>query len=150
MRCLCHCSSMFMGEGVVASEGPCFTTFSRCWCCSRGIRSLATWRKEACTDLRKNREALCTRAACKRSVWYQFIFCRVPPCKSNMSRRVACSVSSSPFQWRLATKIHVKRNRSSLGLDQRPGISIARSRAEHGHVYHGWFSWTQYNIVILI
>ena len=106
LRCLYHCSSMFRGKGVVPSEGPCFTTLSHSQCCARGVRSLATWKKEGCTDLQKSGEALYTRSACKRSLWCQFISCRVSPCKSNMSRRVTCSVSSRPFHWRLATETH--------------------------------------------
>ena len=92
------------GEGVVPSEGPCFTTLSRCRCCARGVRSLATWRKEVYTDLAKKQEALCTRSACKRSLWCQFISCRVPPSKSDISRGVPCCVSSRLFQWQRAAQ----------------------------------------------
>ena len=97
MRYLCHCSSMFMGEGVVPSEGLCFSTLSRCQYCARGIRSEATWGKEVYADLQKTGKR-CTRSACKRSLRYQFISCRVPPSKSDITR---CAVLSefAPFHW---------------------------------------------------
>ena len=138
---LFHC--MFMGEGVVSSEGPCFTTLSRYRCCPREVRSVATWGKEVDTDLQKKGNR-CTRSACKRSLWCQFLSCGVLRSKSDISRGVPCCVSSRPFTGGRRLKPR-RQAQSFVGRsDQRPGVSIARPSAEHGHAYHGLFSRTAY------
>ena len=132
---------MFMGEGVVPSEGLCFSTLSRCQYCARGIRSVATWGKEVYTDLQKTGKR-CTRSTCKRSLWCQFLSCRVLRSKSDISRGVPCCVSSRPFTGGRRLKPR-RQAQSFIGRSvQRPGVSIARPSAEHGHAYHGLFSRT--------
>ena len=124
MRYLCHCSSMFMGEGVVPSEGLCFSTLSRCRYCARGIRSVATWGKEVYTDLQKTGKR-CTRSTCKRSLWCHFLSCRVLRSKSDISQGVPCCVSLRPFTGgRRRSNLVVKHSRSSVGQFNDPGSPL--------------------------
>ena len=67
----------------------------------------------------------CTKSSYKRSLRYQFISCRVPPSKSDISRGVPCCVSSRPFTGgRRRSNLVVKHSHSSVSPFNDPGSPL--------------------------